>query len=74
MDIRTRLSRGNELSSNQLQTLKKICVGEKATEKQIKYLNGLGYEEDTSTLSKRMASALITAKNQYDVFEIVRDY
>ena len=73
LDIRTRLSRGSELSNNQLQTLKKICVGEKATEKQINYLNGLGYEEDTSTLSKRMASALITAKNQYDVFEIVRD-
>jgi len=73
LDIRTRLSRGKELSSNQLQTLKKICVVEKATEKQIKYLKGLGYEEDTSNLSKRIASALISAKNQYDVFEIVRD-
>ena len=73
LDIRTRLSRGSELSSSQLQTLKKICVSEKATEKQIKYLSDLGYEEDTSTLSKRMASALITAKKQYDVFEIVRD-
>jgi hypothetical protein len=73
LDIRTRLSRGQELSSAQLQTLKKICIVEKATEKQINYLKGLGYEEDTSNLSKRIASALITAKNQYDVFEIVRD-
>ena len=73
LDIRTRLARGQELSSSQLLTLKKICVGEKATGKQISYLVSLGYEEDTSILSKRMASALITAKNQYDVFEIVRD-
>jgi len=73
LDIRTCLARGSELSSNQLQTLKKICVGGPATEKQISYLDGLGYEEDTSSLSKRMASALITAKNNYDVFDIVRD-
>ena len=73
LDIRTRLSRGIELSNAQLLTLKKICTGEKATEKQLSYLSSLGYEEDTSTLSKRMASALITAKNQYDVFDIVRD-
>ena len=73
LDIRTRLSRGNELSNAQLLTLKRICVVSKATEKQIKYLNNLGYEGDTSNLSKRIASALITAKNEYDVFEIVRD-
>lgn len=74
LDIRTRLSRGNELSNAQLLTLKRICVVSKATEKQINYLNNLGYEGDTSNLSKRIASALITAKNEYDVFEIVRDY
>ena len=69
IDIRRKLALGNELTNNQLQTLKKICDGTPITSSQETYLKNLGYEEDTSTLTKRLASRLIYNKNTYGTFE-----
>ena len=54
--IKQQLSKFKTLSNNQLETLQNLLVP--ATEKQIKYLQALGFEGDT-TLSKRQASNAI---------------
>ena len=69
IDIRRRMASGSELTHGQLQTLKKICDGTPITSRQETYLKSLGYEEDTSTLTKRLASRLIYNKNTYGTFE-----
>lgn len=69
IDIRRRMASGNELSVNQLKTLKNICSGEPATTKQVQYLENLGYEGSFDGITKRKASIMITNKKQYDTFE-----
>ena len=69
LDIRRRMASGNELSSNQLSTLKNICSNEPATSKQVRYLENLGYEGSFDGITKRKASIMITNKKQYDTFE-----
>ena len=48
LDIRRRMAYGNELTPNQLQTLKNICSNEPLTDKQERYLENLGYEGSLS--------------------------
>jgi len=69
IDIRRRMASGNELSVNQLKTLKNICSGEPATIKQKEYLTNLGYDGEFDNITKRKASIMITNKKQYDTFE-----
>lgn len=69
LDIRRRMASGNELTPNQLKTLKNICSNEPATDKQKFYLNDLGYEGSFDGITKRKASIMITNKKQYDTFE-----
>jgi len=69
IDIRRKMASGNELSVNQLNTLKNICSGEPATLKQKKYLTSLGYEGEFDNITKRKASIMITNKKQYNTFE-----
>ena len=69
LDIRRRMAYGNELTSNQLKTLKNICSNEPATSKQVAYLENLGYEGSFDGITKRKASIMITNKKQYDTFE-----
>jgi len=69
LDIRRRMASGNELSTNQLSTLKNICSSEPATSKQVKYLENLGYEGSFDGITKRKASIMITNKKHYDTFE-----
>ena len=63
------MASGNELSTNQLKTLKNICSNEPLTEKQELYLKNLGYEGSFDGITKRKASIMITNKKQYDTFE-----
>ena len=69
LDIRRRMAYGNELTPNQLQTLKNICSNEPLTGKQELYLKNLGYEGSFDGITKRKASIMITNKKQYDTFE-----
>ena len=69
LDIRRRMANGNELTPNQLKTLKNICSNEPLTEKQELYLKNLGYEGSFDGITKRKASIMITNKKQYDTFE-----
>ncbi len=69
IDIRRKMASGNELSVNQLNTLKNICSGEPATLKQKKYLTSLGYDGEFDNITKRKASIMITNKKQYNTFE-----
>ena len=69
LDIRRRMASGNELTPNQLKTLKNICSNEPLTDKQKYYLNDLGYEGSFDGITKRKASIMITNKKQYDTFE-----
>ncbi len=69
LDIRRRMASGRELSPNQLKTLKNICSGEPATDKQKHYLTNLGYDGEFDNITKRKASIMITNKKQYDTFE-----
>ena len=69
IDIRRRMASGNELTPNQLKTLKNICSGEPATDKQKQYLTNLGYEDSFDNITKRKASIMITNKKQYNTFE-----
>ena len=69
LDIRRRMASGRELSPNQLKTLKNICSNEPATDKQVAYLENLGYEGSFDGMTKRKASIMITNKKQYDTFE-----
>jgi len=69
IDIRRKMASGNELSVNQLNTLKNICSGEPATLKQKKYLTNLGYDGEFDNITKRKASIMITNKKQYNTFE-----
>ena len=63
------MASGNELTPNQLKTLKNICSNEPATSKQVTYLENLGYEGSFDGITKRKASIMITNKKQYDTFE-----
>ena len=69
LDIRRKMASGNELTPNQLKTLKNICSNEPATDKQKFYLDDLGYEGSFDGITKRKASIMITNKKQYDTFE-----
>ena len=69
IDIRRRMASGNELSVNQLKTLKNICSNEPVTEKQKQYLTNLGYDGEFDDITKRKASIMITNKKRYDTFE-----
>tara|TARA_B100000886_G_C20398818_1_gene481658 strand:+ start:203 stop:1492 length:1290 start_codon:yes stop_codon:yes gene_type:complete len=69
LDIRRMMAYGDELSTNQLKTLKNICSNEPATDKQKAYLINLGYEGEFDGITKRKASIMITNKKQYDTFE-----
>ena len=69
LDIRRKMASGNELTPNQLKTLKNICSNEPATSKQVQYLENLGYEGSFDGITKRKASIMITNKKQYDTFE-----
>ena len=55
-DIKRQLLNDKPMSSNQLQTLRRIMDVDSATPKQIKYLESLGYEGNAGVLTKREAS------------------
>ena len=55
-DIKRQLLNDKPMSTNQLQTLRRIMDVDLATPKQVKYLESLGYEENANVLTKRQAS------------------
>ena len=57
--VKEQLLDGKTMSSRQLDALKRILTTELATIKQINYLVSLGYEGDTSQLTRIQASKLI---------------
>jgi flagellar biosynthesis GTPase FlhF len=57
--IKKQLLAGKTMSDRQLNTLRRLLVQDKATEKQINYLRSLGFTGETSTLTKMQASKLI---------------
>jgi len=57
--IKEQLLAGKTMSNRQLNTLRRVLVQDKATEKQINYLRSLGFTGETSTLTKLQASKLI---------------
>ena len=59
-DIKEQMMSSRELTTNQLRSLKKIFDEDSATTKQLKFLNGLGYNGRVSALTKRQASTIIS--------------
>lgn len=57
--IKSQMLDGKTMTDRQMITLKRVLTQDKATEKQINYLRSLGFEGETSTLTKMQASKLI---------------
>ena len=57
--IKSQLLNGKTMTDRQITTLRRVLTQDKATEKQINYLRSLGFEGETSTLTKMQASKLI---------------